>query len=216
VAEAQPTAARAKMIRAMATAALLLALSAPAAALELTALASGAAALPHACRCRVGLTAAERDLTLPKHVDKKTLKRRFKELAIELHPDVSGGDADAAAKFAQLSADYHRLLSESRQGAKTSAVGGLSAMTILAVSALYGTTQDPIMPFVIVGAAISLGSIFSEASGKASGPPKQLAAEKRLLRHGAQSRRSCTAGLQWPRAVLRHQTLHAQGALTTH
>jgi hypothetical protein len=162
----------------MAGAILLLAF-APAAALQLTRLTSA-----HACRCRIGLTAVDRDASLPRNVDEKTLKRAFKQLAFELHPDMRGGDADAAAKFAQLSADYHRLLSESRQGAQASAVGGLWAMTVLAVSALYGTTQDPVMPIVLIGAAASLGSVLSNASGKRSGPPKQLAAQKRMLRHG--------------------------------
>lgn len=168
----------------MLTTALLVALSAPAAALQLTAFTSGADFRTHACRCRVGLTAVDRDISLPKNVDKKTLKRRFKELAIELHPDVSGGDADAAAKFAQLSTEYHRLLSESQRGAQASAVGGMSAMTVFVASALYGTTQDPFMPIVLLGAAASLGSVLVNASGKGSGPPKQLAAEKRMLRHG--------------------------------
>lgn len=185
----------------MLTTALLVALSAPAAALQLTAFTSGADFLTHACRCRVGLTAVDRNISLPKNVDKKTLKRRFKELAIELHPDVSGGDADAAAKFAQLSAEYHRRLSESRRGAQASAVGGVSAMTVFVASALYGTTQDPFMPIVLLGAAASLGSVFVNASGKGSGPPKQLAAEKRMLRHGT---RYLALGLP-----ARHQSPHS-------
>ena len=41
--------------------------------------------------------------------DELALKKRFKELAAELHPDVNAGSQDANAAFQELTAEYSRL-----------------------------------------------------------------------------------------------------------
>ena len=94
----------------------------------------------------------------PPDADEATLKKRFKELAVDMHPDRMGSDApeDAVERFQTLSEEYNRLLDECqtqdqretlRAGWK--AMGGL--MTIIAV----GSTE-PALAVAMVG---SLGSV---------------------------------------------------------
>jgi len=150
----------------------------------------GAAAHPH--RCRIALvavdrTSAERDLlddiSLPTNADPQTLKRRYKQLATKLHPDVKGGDAD---KFVQLSAEYTRLKAAARKNAErvqANTAGGLSAMLMLSAAALYGTSQDPIMPTVLMGLSGWLAVILAEAERE--NPQRMFAAVKLRLPQGA-------------------------------
>ena len=94
----------------------------------------------------------------PPDADEATLKKRFKELAVDLHPDRMGSDApdDAVERFQTLSAEYHRLLHECQTAdqretlrAGWKAMGGL--MTIIAVA-----STEPALAVAMVG---SLGSV---------------------------------------------------------
>ena len=74
-------------------------------------------------------------------MDEDALRKRFKKLAAELHPDRLGSDApeEAVARFQELSEEYARLLEECRSEKQRTllqnawmSVGGLAALASLA------------------------------------------------------------------------------------
>eukprot|EP00967_Tisochrysis_lutea_P142106 scaffold262083_cov26-Tisochrysis_lutea.AAC.2 len=121
-----------------------------------------------------------RKISLPANADEKTLKKAFKQLAIELHPDISGGDAEAAAKFAEISAEYSRLLKQARKDQSFHSPNRVLAMVALAAAALYGTTEDPVLPVVLFAAGSWISTILTEERK----PPRQLTMARDLLAQG--------------------------------
>ena len=89
------------------------------------------------------------------------LKKRFKKLAAELHPDVNAGSPEANAAFQELTAEYSRLRQECRTAAQREeleeawlSLGGLAA----AVTLVFSTA--PIVP-----AAVAAVTGLSKAGG---------------------------------------------------
>ncbi len=137
--------------------------------------------------------------------DEEALRRRFKELATQLHPDVSTAD-DAEARFATISAEYDRLLRECRtMNARATLmrtfmrVGGLAAAATVmsavssepALAALVATSfgtlsnvldrDDPAEGGLSLGGALSrvpqLGAAAVDDGGSGAGNATEVAAE---------------------------------------
>ena len=93
---------------------------------------------------------------LPEGTDAATLKKEFKLLAAQLHPDRAGADGDAVAKFQHLSAEYQRLLAKCKTADQRDtlrrgwlSVGGVTAVAAAAIS-------EPALAVALAG---SLGSV---------------------------------------------------------
>lgn len=78
---------------------------------------------------------------LPADVDEKALKKRFKELASVMHPDVNPGSQDANAAFQEMTAEYSRLQAQCRTAKQRQeledawlSLGGMAAATTLLFS----------------------------------------------------------------------------------
>ena len=87
---------------------------------------------------------------LPPDVDERALKRRFKELAAVMHPDVNPGSEDANTAFQELTAEYAKLQAACRTTKQRKeleeawlGLGGLAAATTLVF------TTAPIVPAAV-------------------------------------------------------------------
>uniref|UniRef100_A0A7S4F0T3 J domain-containing protein n=1 Tax=Chrysotila carterae TaxID=13221 RepID=A0A7S4F0T3_CHRCT len=86
---------------------------------------------------------------LPSNVDAATLKRHFKSLAAQLHPDVSGAH-DAAERFAELRDEYVMRLEQQRLAARSESLGTAWAILLGTAAFLWGGTEDPLLPALLV------------------------------------------------------------------
>jgi hypothetical protein len=80
--------------------------------------------------------------------DELELKRQFKQLASEMHPDRNPDSEEALARFQELSAEYSRLLSACRTPQQRDALADIMLVGLAAALALIAS--DPMVTAVVV------------------------------------------------------------------
>ena len=120
--------------------------------------------------------------------DEAAIKRRFKELAVKLHPDANLDDAEAEGRFKDLSRDYTAALKRCKSEAELAELqsswvrlGGMAAAVALVLS----------NPAITVAAAATLASQYlglwtsgDEAGSADEAPAGLLAASKAAALEG--------------------------------
>ncbi len=80
-------------------------------------------------------------LGVPKDADDATIKKAFRKLAKEYHPDTNGGNAEAAKKFQEINEAYSVLSDEGKRKAYDEDKGEQSGSNGNASSGAKKTTQ---------------------------------------------------------------------------
>lgn len=81
-------------------------------------------------------------LGVSKDADDATIKKAFRKLAKEYHPDTNGGNAEAAKKFQEINEAYSVLSDETKRKAYDEDKGEQSEATGKASSGTKKTTQS--------------------------------------------------------------------------
>lgn len=137
-------------------------------------------------RCRTPFCCASRDDTLvgvvtpttsqnllDPRADLATIKRRYRELAQELHPDRSPGTAE---QFARLSSEYEQLVAEKKAATRRSEFGLVIGAIALAGLASNVLGQDPMLPAVcggILSGMVAIGIEQEAAESQDEGSTQQ-------------------------------------------